>query len=108
MDSREKADAAVGSLLENTRNSYEVVLDHVVAQQERNVRFAQGVVGAFGREYRQRTDANLAVAQELFENAEKQYDALQAAFEESLYAWVALTYAPFSFYNRGIRGRQKG
>jgi len=40
----EKASEAVERLVESTRDSYQTVLDHAVGLQERNVRFAQGLV----------------------------------------------------------------
>jgi hypothetical protein len=97
MVSREKANATMKRLAETTWSSYEAPFDYMVAQQERNVRFAQGVFETFGREYRERIDTNLAMTQELFERAENQHYALRAVFEKSLNAWIKLLYAPFSY-----------
>jgi len=107
MASRGRTGAAMESLVETTQGSYEAVVDHTVALQERNVRFAQGMIETLGRECRQHTDANLAMTQELFERAEKQCDALQKVVEESLGVWADLLYAPLYHYKEGPRAAGK-
>jgi len=48
----EKANMAAENLAETTRDSYQTVVDHAVGLQERNVRFAQGVVDGSIKELR--------------------------------------------------------
>ncbi len=106
MASRGRTSAAMESLVETTQSSYEAMVDHTVALQERNVRFAQDIVEALGKECRQQTDANLAMTQELFERAEKQCDALQKVIEESLCVWADLLYAPLYHHKKeGLRAK---
>ena len=107
MASRERANSAAERLAETTRDSYETVLDHAVALQERNVRFAQGMLDALTREYRQQAEANRAVTRELVERAEKQRDALRTVVEESLDAYIDLLYAPLSYYEEGLEATRK-
>ncbi len=107
MASREKAKGAVEKFARTTRDSYERVLDHTVAMQERNVRFAQEMVDSSLKELREQTESNRAVVGELVERAEKQRDAFQTVFEESLDAYMDLAFAPLSFYKEGVAAAGK-
>jgi cellobiose phosphorylase len=90
MASRERADVAAERFVRTAQDSYQRVLDHTMALQERNTRFAQDMLDAFYREYRQQAEANRAVTQELLEHAEEQYEASMDLF-----------YAPLSYYKEG-------
>jgi hypothetical protein len=92
MASRERAGMAAERFAKNTQDSYQRVLDHIMASQERNTRFAQDMLDAFYREYLQQTEANRAVTQELLERAEEQYDA-----------YMDLLYAPLCYYKEGLK-----
>jgi adenosine deaminase len=92
MASRERAGLAAERFAKTTQDSYQRILDHIMALQERNTRIAQDMLDAFYREYRQQAEANRAVTQELLEHAEEQYDA-----------YVDLFYAPFSYYKEGLK-----
>ena len=102
MASREKAEAAVERFAWTTRDSYERILDHAVAMQKRNVRFAQGMVDGALRELRAQAESNRALAEEFVERAEKQREALQAVARETLDAYMDLAYAPLSYYKEGL------
>jgi hypothetical protein len=99
----EKANRAAEQLAKTTGDSYKTVIDHVVALQERNVRFAQGLVDSSIKELRYQAESNRAVTQELVERAERQRDAFQTLFEESVDAYIDLLYAPFAYYKQGLR-----
>ncbi len=107
MATMEKANRAAERLARTTGDSYKVVIDHVVALQERNVRFAQGLVDASIKELRQLAESNRAMTQELVDRAEKQRDAFQTLFEESVDAYMDLAYAPFSYYKEGLEAAKK-
>ena len=107
MASMDRANKAAERLAETTRDSVGVVLDHAVGLQERNVRFAQGLVDASIKELRSLAESNQAIAQELIDRAERQRDAFQTLFEESLDAYVDLAYAPFSYYKEGLEAARK-
>jgi hypothetical protein len=101
MASRERADVAAERFVKTAQDSYQRVLDHTMALQERNTRFAtrfaQDMLDAFYREYRQQAEANRAVTQELLEHAEEQYEA-----------YMDLFYAPLSYckedpYREGLK-----
>ena len=92
MASSERADVAAERLAKTSQDSYQRVLDHMMALQERNTRFARDMLDAFYREYRQQVEANRAVTQELLEHAEEQYDA-----------YVDLFYAPLSYYKESLK-----
>ena len=92
MTSRERADVAAERFARTSQDSYQKVLDHMMAFQERNTRFARDMLDAFYREYRQQVEANRAVTQELIEHAEEQYDA-----------YMDLFYAPLSYYKESLK-----
>ncbi len=103
----DKANKAAERLAETTRDSFETVLDHTVGLQERNVRFAQGLVDSSIKELRYQAESNRAVTQELVERTERQRDAFQTLLEESVDAYMDLAYAPFSYYKEGLEAAKK-
>ena len=103
----EKANKAAERLAETTRDSFGTVLDHAVALQERNVRFAQGLVDDSIKELRHQAESNRVMTQELVERAEKQRDAFQTLLEESVDAYLDLAYVPFSYYKEGLEAAKK-
>ena len=102
-----KANKAAERLAETTRDSFETVVDHAVGLQERNVRFAQGLVDDSIRELRHQAESNRVMTQELVERAEKQRDAFQTLLEESVDAYLDLAYVPFSYYKEGLEAAKK-
>ena len=107
MANMDKANKAAERLAETTRDSFGTVLDHAVGLQERNVRFAQGLVDGTITELRQQAESNRAMTQELVERAERQRDAFQTLVEESVDAYMDLAYAPFSYYKEGLEAAKK-
>ena len=103
----EKANKAAERLAETTRDSFGTILDHAVGLQERNVRFAQGLVDGTIKELRHQAESNRAMTQELVDRAERQRDAFQTLFEESVEAYMDLAYAPFSYYREGLEAAKK-
>jgi hypothetical protein len=99
----DRANKAAERLAETTRDSFGVVLDHAVGLQERNVRFAQGLVDASIKELRSQAESNQAITQELVDRAESQREAFQTLFEESVDAYVDLAHAPFAYFRQGLR-----
>ena len=107
MATMEKANRAAERLARTTGDSYKTAIDHVVALQERNVRFAQGLVDASIKEVRSQAEANQAVTQEMVERAEGQRDAFRTLVEESVDAYVDLAYAPFAYYKEGLEAAKR-
>jgi hypothetical protein len=103
----DKANKAAERLAETTRDSFGTVLDHAVGLQERNVRFAQGLVDGTIKELRQQAESNQAMTQELVDRAERQREAFQTLLEESIDAYMDLAYAPFSYYKEGLEAVKK-
>jgi hypothetical protein len=99
----EKANKAAERLAETTRDSFGTIVDHAVGLQERNVRFAQGLVDDSIKELRVQVESNRALSQELVERAEKQREAFQTLLEESVDAYMDLLYTPFAYYRQGLR-----
>jgi methyl-accepting chemotaxis protein len=104
---RDKANKAAERLAETTRDSFGTVVDHAVGLQERNVRFAQGLVEDSIRELRQQAESNRALTQELVDRTERQRDALQTLVEESVDAYMDLAYAPLSYYKEGLEAAKQ-
>ena len=107
MANMDKANKAAERLAETTRDSFGTVVDHAVSLQERNVRFAQGLVDGTIKELRQQAESNRAMTQELVERAERQRDAFQTLLEESVDAYMDLAYAPFSYYKEGLEAAKE-
>ena len=103
----DKANKAAERLAETTRDSFGTVVDHAVGLQERNVRFAQGLVDGTIEELRQQAESNRAIVGELVERTERQRDAFQTLVEESVDAYMDLAYAPFSYYKEGLEAAKK-
>ncbi len=103
----ERANEAAEKLAEATRDSYRTVVDHAVGLQERNVRFAQGVVDGSIEELRNQAESNRAMTREIMERFEKQRDAYQTLVEQSLGAYMDLAYAPLSYYKEGLQATKK-
>jgi transcriptional regulator of heat shock response len=107
MATTQKTNRAVERLAETTRDSYQTVVDHAVSLQERNVRFAQGMVDGAIKELRHQAESNRSVMGELFERAEDQRDAYQTLVEQSIDAYMDLAYAPFAYYEEGLDAARK-
>ena len=107
MANMEKANRAAERLAQTTRDSFGTILDHAVGVQERNVRFAQGLVDDSIEELRSQVESNRAMSREVVERAEKQREAFQALLEESVDAYVDLAYVPFSYYKEGLEAAGK-
>ena len=99
----DKANKAAERLAETTRDSFGTVLDHAVGLQGRNVRLAQGLVDDTIKELRHQAETNRGVVEELVERAEKQREAFQTFFEESVEAYMDLARAPLAYYRQGLR-----
>jgi hypothetical protein len=99
----EKANKAAERLAGTTRDSFQTVVDHTVALQERNTKFLQGMFESTAQEIRHQAESNRALTQELVERAEKQRGAFQTLAEESVDAYMDLVYAPFAYFRQGLR-----
>jgi hypothetical protein len=99
----EKANKAAEQLARTTGDSYKAVVDHVAALQERNVRFAQGLVDDSIKELRSQVESNRAMTQELVDRAERQRGAFRTLVEESADAYVDLLYTPLAYFRQGLQ-----
>ena len=103
METIEKTGRTAERLAKTNADTYKLVVDHFAAQQERGVRFAQEVLDGAAREVRHQAETNRSLTQELVERAEQQRGAYQTLVEQSVDAYMDLLYAPFSYYQRGLR-----
>ena len=108
MATMEKTNRAVEQLAKTTGDSYKTIIDHTVALQERNVRFAQGLVDGTIEELRQQAESNRAIVGELVEHAERQRDAFQTLVEESLDMYPDMFDAPFAYFRQGMELVESG
>lgn len=98
MANADKVDEAAERFAKTALGSYRTVVDHAAGLQERNTRFAQGLVEGSIREMRQQTESSLAMTQTLAERAQEQSDAVRVLLEEWARAYRKFLYAPFSYY----------
>jgi hypothetical protein len=103
VDTTKRMNRTAERLAKTSADSYKLVIDHVVARQERNVRFAQEMFGGAVREIRHQAESNRALTQELVERAEMQRDAFRTLVGESVDAYTDLLYAPLAYNKRGLR-----
>ena len=108
MATMKKANRAMEQLAKTTGDSYKTVIDHAVALQERNVRFAQGLVDGMIEELRQQAESNRAIVGELVERAERQRDAFQTLVEKSLDMYPDLFDAQFAYFRQGMELVESG
>ena len=103
MDTLKRTNRTVERLAKTSADSYQMVVEHVAAQQERNVRFTQGLLDDTARELRHQAESNRSVVGELIERAEAQRDAYRTLVGEWVDAYTDLLYAPFAYYRQGLR-----
>jgi hypothetical protein len=103
VDTTRRINKTAERLAKTSGDSYKTVIDHMVARQERNVRFGQEMIGGTVREIRHQAESNRALTQELVERAEMQRDAFRTLVGESVDAYTELMYAPLAYYRQGLR-----
>jgi hypothetical protein len=103
VDTTKRITRTTERLAKTSADSYKMVIDHMVARQERNVRFAQEMFGGTVREIRHQAESNRALTRELVERAEMQRDAFRTLVGESVDAYTDLLYAPLAYYKQGLR-----
>jgi len=98
LESQERTNRALAESLE----SYREVIDRTVALQEKNVEtsrsFFEGVVG----ELKAQTDNNLRMAEDMMEGSEKQLDAFQKMFRDTMGSYMELMNAPYELYRKNM------
>jgi hypothetical protein len=102
MDTLKRTNRTVERLAKTSADSYKRAFDHVVGQQQRNVKFAQGVLDDAARELCHQADGTRSVVGELVERAEMQRDAYRTLAGEWVEAYTNLLYAPFAYYRHGL------
>ena len=103
MDTMKRTNRTAERLAKTSAESYKVVVEHMVAQQERNVRFAQGLLGDTVRELRHQAESNRSVIGELVEKAEVQREVHRTLVGEWVEVYEDLMYAPLAYYGQGLR-----
>src|SRR5215207_11416545 len=103
VDTTKRINMTAERLAKTSAESYKMVVDHMIAWQERNVRFAQEMFGGAVSEVRHQAESNRALSGELLERAEMQRDAVRTLVGESVDAYTDLLYAPLAYYRQGLR-----
>jgi len=98
-----RANRTAERLMKTSGDSYKMVIDHMVALQERDAKFVREMFDGTVREVRHQAESNQALTRELVERAENQRDAFQALVGESIDAYTDLMYAPLAYYRQGLR-----
>lgn len=99
----ENANRAAEKLARTTSDAFKTVVDHTVALQERNVRFAQGAADDYIKEVRHQAESNRTVAEEFAGRAEKQRGAYRTLVSESADAYMDFVFAPLSYFRQGLQ-----
>ena len=81
VDTTKRINRTAERLAKTSADSYKMVVDHVVAQQERNVRFARGLLDDTARELRHQAESNQSVVGEFVERAEEAPGVMEAKLE---------------------------
>ena len=97
VDTTKRINGTVERLAKMSADSYKMVIDHMVARQERNARFVQEMFGGAVREVRHQAESNRVLTRELVERAEMQRDAFRTLVGESVDAYTDLLYAPLAY-----------
>jgi hypothetical protein len=103
VDTTKRINRTAERLAKTSADSYKMIIDHMVARQERNVRFAQEMFGGTVREIGHQAESNRALTRELVERAEMQRDAFRTLVGESVDAYTDSLYAPLAYYRQGLR-----
>lgn len=98
----DKTNEAVEKVAQSTRDTYEKVVDHSVAMQERNVQFGRETIEGSIKELRHQAEANRAITEELVKRAQGQREAIKTVIEESFDTYWNLAFAPLSYYRNGL------
>ncbi len=84
------ANRMIQALAAEAAESYRQLGEHTIGYQERSLGFFRRFFEASVREARRQTEANLALTQELFEQAEEQREALQRLTGSAMRAYWGL------------------
>ncbi|BBL79742.1 hypothetical protein RxyAA322_15960 [Rubrobacter xylanophilus] len=99
---------AAERLAEGVWGGYGVMLEHLAAVQQRNVRFAQEMVDRWIEELRDRVEDERETARRLASGFSRQEEVLRELLCESADAYVDLLYAPLHHYREQLEGSSGG
>jgi hypothetical protein len=80
----------------------QLVVDKVVAAQERGIRYAQSILENGSEVWKSQEEGTRALTQTLSEQSKKQQGALQALFQETSNAYLDFWRAPFTYYQQAV------
>ena len=105
MDTITAANRMARDLAGQILEPYKVLADRTVGWQERNVRLLQPLFEGAMRGAQRQTEANLALAQELFEQAEEQRETLQRFSGKATEAYWGLAFSPVGSLGVAVTSR---
>ena len=94
----DRINEAAGRMTEAVRGSYEALAERAVAVGESNVRLAQNLFMDSIHALRAQAQSNIAVAETLAEQAQRQQEALQDVSLESVLAYSGFLDSMCSYY----------
>ena len=89
------------------RQAFKAIMDSAVAVQERDIKFAQGVIVDGVEVLRSQVDGTRMLMQTLVKLTQKQQEAFQALAQEPTKGYLGFFYAPFSFYQKAMESAQE-
>lgn len=98
VESQERTSRALAESLE----SYREVIDRSVALQEKNVETSRGFFEGIIGELKEQTDGNLRMAEGMMEGSEKQLDAFQKMFQETMGSYMEMMNVPYEMYRKNM------
>ena len=107
MDAKTAANRMSQGFVGQFAQPYRELADRTVGWQERNVRFLQSLFEGALRGAQRQTEANLALAQELFEQAEEQRETLQRFTGKTAEAYWGLTVSPLGSFGVAVTSRSE-
>jgi hypothetical protein len=95
---------AANRIAQDLAEPYRELADRTVGWQERNVRFLRTLFEGSVREAQRQTEANLALTQDLFEQAEERSEILRKLTENAVRAYWELAFSHVGYFaNVGVR-----
>jgi hypothetical protein len=84
----------------------QLVVDKVVAAQERGMRYTQSILENGSEVWKSHAEGTRALMQTLLEQSKKQQGALQTLFHETTNAYLDFWRAPFTYYQQALNAAE--
>jgi hypothetical protein len=89
------------------QHAFQSWMNSAVAIQERNIKYAQGVIENGAEVLKSQAESNRALVQTLVELLRKQQEAFQGFAQEPMKGYLEFFSAPLSFYQKAVESAQE-